>query len=684
MLCRMRAGAATFAFATLFATLSAHADEVYGTRSSLLEEKSHQIEATLYRGHAHWVVRRTVFNGGKRHDQAMFRIDVPLDAVATGLRTLGAVNGRPHWFDGDLLEAEEAARRYRELTGIGGYYPKDPALLSWRSQGQLALQVFPCSPAADKTVEYAFDMPLSYEEGAYHLPLPAIGTEGRLATVVVRSGDRADRLVIDGKPQASGRAVLLRRGEVVDVALVPTVAPTLEGELAVVPFAPRRVLTHYHVSAAPKLSTVPRGAQVVVVIDASKSVDDASTKAFRGAALSYLRHFPDAHVQLLLFGRKPRTHFDSFVPAREAVRELQGMRIDNKNGSNVDEALGEAERLLAARPGNASAKRIVVITDGLTRSSLAPGRIRGAIGASGAIVHVGIAGPGWPRLERDDQHPWSEAVRSSGGLVWRASAPADGTESDAVFESWARPTQIDHIQLVGFGMALGESTTVPPGSLREGAGFGTSLLVRSPLSRMRVEGEMWARPVQLTLSPSAEAAKRWSALVFGSDLLNDLTEPEMMTLARMGGAVSPVTSYLAIEPGVRPSTEGLNDRESGSSRTRPPRVRMGATYLGNSVPYVDREAFLRGAIQTAMRNCGLRKRTVSVVIETTRAEVVDVGDLTLSGSADAIGVHCMREAIWGFDLPLAFRDPWNSWSVQVDPPQAPSPPSPPSFLRSTP
>ena len=30
-----------------------------------------------------------------------------------------------------------------------------------------------------------------------------------------------------------------------------------------------------------------------------------------------------------------------------------------------------------------------------------------------------------------------------------------------------------------------------------------------------------------------------------------------MILARHGGAVSPVTSYLAIEPGVRPSTEGI-------------------------------------------------------------------------------------------------------------------------------
>ena len=39
--------------------------------------------------------------------------------------------------------------------------------------------------------------------------------------------------------------------------------------------------------------------------------------------------------------------------------------------------------------------------------------------------------------------------------------------------------------------------------------------------------------------------------------MNGLSESEMMVLAKHGRAVSPVTSYLAVEPGVRPSTEGI-------------------------------------------------------------------------------------------------------------------------------
>ena len=38
----------------------------------------------------------------------------------------------------------------------------------------------------------------------------------------------------------------------------------------------------------------------------------------------------------------------------------------------------------------------------------------------------------------------------------------------------------------------------------------------------------------------------------------------MLRLARVGRAVSPVTSYLSMEPRVRPSTEGI-DRDSVDS-----------------------------------------------------------------------------------------------------------------------
>jgi hypothetical protein len=136
------------------------------------------------------------FNGGPRHDQATFWIDLPDGAVATGLRTHGTQAGKPKWFAGDLMEAEAAAAKYRELSGIGGYYPKDPALLSWRSQTPLALQVVPCPPGEEKAIEYTPKVPTRYEHGSRSLTLQRTGSENLEATLFVRAAQTADEVSI--------------------------------------------------------------------------------------------------------------------------------------------------------------------------------------------------------------------------------------------------------------------------------------------------------------------------------------------------------------------------------------------------------------------------------------------------------------------------------------------------------
>ena len=164
---------ATLAFLALFlAPKLALTDDVSGLRSDQVFERRHHAEVTIDRGHATVVVRRTVENLGARHDQVTFDIDVPESAVAVALRTLGRSEGRPLWFRGDLLEAEQAARRYQELTGIGGYYPKDPALLSWRAQGRLALQVFPVPPRSRRPSSTTLELPTEYTDGRDVLRLP--------------------------------------------------------------------------------------------------------------------------------------------------------------------------------------------------------------------------------------------------------------------------------------------------------------------------------------------------------------------------------------------------------------------------------------------------------------------------------------------------------------------------------
>ena len=54
-----------------------------------------------------------------------------------------------------------------------------------------------------------------------------------------------------------------------------------------------------------------------------------------------------------------------------------------------------------------------------------------------------------------------------------------------------------------------------------------------------------------------------AAFVFSHDQHKGLSNAEMMRVAKLGRAVSPVTSYLAIEPGVRPSRAGIERSISG-------------------------------------------------------------------------------------------------------------------------
>src|SRR5687767_2651011 len=124
----MRRAPSALVLAALLAPAAAHADTFSFTRSDKLVEKAHTVDITLKRDHAVIEVERTVHNGGERPDQALFHIHNDAQLVATGLRTQAIVEGKPVWFEGELMEAEAAAAKYRELTGIGGYYPKDPAL----------------------------------------------------------------------------------------------------------------------------------------------------------------------------------------------------------------------------------------------------------------------------------------------------------------------------------------------------------------------------------------------------------------------------------------------------------------------------------------------------------------------------------------------------------------------------
>jgi hypothetical protein len=586
------------------------------------------------------------------------------------------MNGAPHWFVGELMEAEQAAAKYHELTGIGGYYPKDPALLSWRSQGHLALQVFPVPPGERKTVSYTLQMPTVYRDGRYEITIPKLGVGTAPADVVIRPLLKQDRLLVNGQPfPAGGR--LVPESEDAVIALVPAWTPAVGGALGAKAIGDEKALVSYRVDAAPRLGHVPRDAEVVVILDWSRSLDPSLCEAGVAGAAAFLHHFEGASVEVLTVDRKVHRRYGHLVPVGHALGDLPTMKIERRNGSNLDAALAEADALLAAAPAG-HARRVVLFSDLRTRAGLDVAKLAGAFRRSGALLHVARIQEGTPELTRDPEGPWSGVARSTGGLLWDATLatgdeePPNGAMA-AALEELARPMRLHRFRVMVPGIELAPTSgadSLTDRVLDEGQGIAGLQIAADPPPWLEIAGELWARPIRVRVSPGAAESRLSSALVFGSDLMNELSEDEMMVLARYGGAVSPVTSYLAIEPGVRPSTEGIEEGGLSGQGYGDGQAALGS--LGTHGNYgsgvFDPRAWLREALEPARQRCGFSGRAIEIAVETTRDEVVDVPAVTAEGRGDRA---CLREAAWALDLSAYFDQEHATWRVRFDAKAAP-------------
>lgn len=644
----MRSVAIASALAVVLASSFAQADSFSFTRSEKLVEKAHTVEITLRRDHALIQVERTVHNGAERPDQAVFDIHNSPELVAIGLRTRAMVGGKPVWFEGELMEAEAAATRYRELTGIGGYYPKDPALLSWRSQGYLKLQVFPCMPKEEKKVAYTLVAPMRYENGKYVFEIGGMGTEDVVPSGVARAA--SGTMTMDGAdvPKSFDLKESVRLEQT-----IPTPGLVF-GRLASVPFAKDKALAGFHFDVAPRLAEVPDKARVVVLIDRSHSVSDADRDASLAAASAYLGHFQgsDVKASVLAFHRTADPITSGFTTIASARKALADAKLDGKNGSEVGLALQRAAALLASAPDGA-ARRVVLFTDLATKTALTPEVARRSL-PPGAVLHVVATSASGPRLERDDEDTWASLPRATGGVLWQAGATDDkdsSTEMDRVFEELARPMRLDHVTV----RAPGLEEEIKDLSFAEGEGIERHVIATRAMASATMKGELWSKPVEKVLSPDVEYGRLRAALVFGTDLVPQLDDTEMMKLALYGRAVSPVTSYLAIEPGVRPSTEGLADGEGGGGRGEG--IGLGSigtighgSGTGSAPP--DFEGMLKAALKDAKKACGFASATVTA--ESTTDEIVEVS-VAIHDEGDSTKKRsCLTEATWSVRLPSAF------------------------------
>jgi hypothetical protein len=683
-------------------TGGADADFLGSTIGEPLVETAHTAAVTVEDGLAVIKVRRVFSNEGSQADQVELQIELPRGAVATGMR----IKGKKEWHEAQLMEAEMASVVYDRLTGMGPFRLMDPALLSWEDLGYLDLLVFPVKPGSSSTVEYTLIQPVEYMDGKYYMSYPwaVSGEDLALTEVEIRT---AGKPTINGKAVAPGAKVVLGRydmegdgvedfamigdgpciGDDLDdeqslcadpgEALIAVPAPkidTLDTRFGVFDLGTGRSVVRLEIDAARILRPAPKKASVVFVIDGSRSWGSdgiASALAFCGAFVSKL---PDAVFEVVLFRRGAERLFGEFVPAskwpgRIAQAEGEGKRLEPGNGSALEKGLAAAASILSQRKGPL---RIVVLTDAMMRSSYSNALSSDAAAGlpGGAVVHVVelAAGEGGEGVDawRNDEHDLAPVALSRGGILVEVSGGREQGDYAEAVKELVRPVRIDHFEITWNGdedFLEGEV----PGAFEEGDAFRSMFLDDMPGDTVTLKGRIWAAPFKRVVKADPLYGDEVvPALVFSDGLYMELERDEMLRAATAGKAVSPVTSYLAIEPGVRPSSEGLEGMGEGGGAGGYGLGMAGAGYGGGGSAGTppDYASILHDLLMDAAAPCFFGAPSddmAEVFIETTYDEVVDVGSTAENEELD----RCLEEAAWSLDLPGLFTASYFSATVTL-------------------
>src|SRR5207247_3000681 len=151
----------------------------------------------------------------------------------------------------------------------------------------------------------------------------------------------------------------------------------------------------------------------------------------------------------------------------------------------------------------------------------------------------------------------------------------------------------------------------------------------------------WKKEIRATETFSRATA----AFVFGEDRHQELSPAEQMRVALYAKAVSPVTSYVAAEPGTRPSTDGLDDANAygGLLGNEAGEMNGGFGYgTGRRKPNL---ATLIDTAPCLAAHPQIGPWKVDLAVETTREEIVDVSTSTPGAFA-----ACLVEAAWALHL----------------------------------
>lgn len=490
------------------------------------------------------------------------------------------------------------------------------------------------------------------------------GTLDRWSLTIGEGKDRTVASALDTPMFVPDAPANASEAGIATISIPPPPIAQVVGRLGKVVASDAHAFSRLELDVAPQLVPTPKRAQVVFVIDTSYTMEDTGVDAQLDLVAAYASHLPDAEIELVAFRRRAERVFGRFVPARDLTGAIATARKANKlalgNGSNLDAGALLAARILADRTGP---RRVVLATDELVRSSLTNQVALAALSTLSpeTVVHVIV-----PQLDRDDRPSLTRrddadfahlATKHHGIYANLGGFPVKSIKDLAptVLEL-VRPTRIEDATVAGFD--------IEGNVLHEGDGV---RLVRatdgtSAPDRVTLTGRLWSDPITKTIATSAPFSVVSAALVFGEDQYHELSPAEQMTVALLGRAVSPVTSYVAAEPGVRPSpiglVEGFGTIGTGRYGTVGHGYGMGGAMLGASEPDWDSMFDTAACVKSERPSAPW---SVTITMETTRREVVDVSTSTPGGMA-----RCVLETVWAAQLdPGRFDDEHGSFTFTL-------------------
>lgn len=450
---------------------------------------------------------------------------------------------------------------------------------------------------------------------------------------------------------------------VATIAIDPPPITQLVGRLGKVVASKAHAFSRLELDIAPQLVPTPKRAQVVFVVDTSYSMLESGLDAQLALISAYATHVPDAEIEIVTFRRAAGRVFGRFVPVRELDASIAAAKKAGRfalgNGSNLDLGAQLAAQALAERTGP---RRVVLATDEMFKDALTSKIALGALSTLSAdtVVHVvvpKIDTDDRPTLARRDDAAFAPLATTHHGIYVDLGGFPVRTVKDlapTVLEL-VRPTRIEQASITGF--------TLEQPFLREGDGLRLMIDTdgKPAPDRVTLTGTLWSDPVTKVFSASAPFSVQTAAFVFGGDMHEGLSPEEQMTVAMMGRAVSPVTSYVAAEPGTRPSPIGLDRGYGTIGSGRYGTIGHGSGMgMGMGVPPIDWERLIDSAACLASEKPSA-PWTITLEVETTVMEVVDVRAKTPGRMA-----ACLAEVAWQLKLPAdRFDDLHHTYTVEL-------------------